>query len=128
MLATRPLANDMHISFYLRTMPGESREGSFSCRAWSKRRLVTVRFRSKKMSTFVANAIGEQPAHHYMMAMSNGYKIYIMDSQHRISLAFEFSGPNDESAVQVAREHAEQNGVEVWKGSCLVAQIAQRAS
>jgi hypothetical protein len=82
----------------------------------------------KEDGTFVANAIGEQPAHHYMMAMSNGYKIYIMDSQHRISLAFEFSGPNDESAVQVAREHAEQNGVEVWKGSCLVAQIAQRAS
>jgi hypothetical protein len=117
----------MHISFYLRTMPGKSRQGSFSCRAW-----VSVAWYCplsvKEDGTFVANAVGEQPAHHYMMAMSNGYKIYIMDSQHRISLAFEFSGPNDESAVQVAREHAEQNGVEVWKGSCLVAQIAQRAS
>jgi len=87
-----------------------------------------VRVRPKKKGAPLANAIGESAAGPYIQPMNNGYRIYILDSQHRISLAFDFKGPTDESAVAAALQYTNDNSVEVWKGGCLVAQLARVAS
>lgn len=51
------------------------------------------------------------------------YKIYLLDSTGRISLAFDFDGPNEQSAVEEAKRYADGSDVEIWRRTQLVARI-----
>jgi hypothetical protein len=61
------------------------------------------------------------------MRMAHGYRIYLLDSRNRISLGYEFEGPDDAAAIKEADLLAGGNSVEVWHRSRLVAYSRRKA-
>jgi hypothetical protein len=59
--------------------------------------------------------------------MNHAYRIYILDSHNRISLGYDFKGPDDAAAVKEADSLAGSRSVEVWDRSRLVSYIARKA-
>ena len=55
--------------------------------------------------------------------MRRFYKIYVLNSNHCVSLAYDFMGPDDAGAIREGTKHAAQNDVEVWQGDRIVARI-----
>jgi hypothetical protein len=53
------------------------------------------------------------------------YKIYIVDDQNHISLAHDFEGPDDLSALDKANTFSDAHVVEVWQQARLVARVAK---
>jgi hypothetical protein len=53
------------------------------------------------------------------------YKIYIVNDKNHISLAHDFEGPDDLSALDKANTFTEAHIVEVWQQTRLVARIAK---
>lgn len=56
--------------------------------------------------------------------MSDLYKIYILNSAHRIMLSYDFVGPDDEGALQEAMKHSRKHNVEIFGA----ARVSSRAS
>jgi hypothetical protein len=59
--------------------------------------------------------------------MAQRYRICILDSRNRISLGYEFEGPDDAAAIEEADFLSEGNSVEVWDRSRLVAYSRRKA-
>ena len=53
------------------------------------------------------------------------YKIYILDRNHRIVLAYDFQGRDDVAALEESRKHSDKSAIEIWEKSRLVAKIGQ---
>ncbi len=56
------------------------------------------------------------------------YEIRVLKQNHRSSIIFESSQPNDDVAIQVAARLSSNHGYEVWKGmTCIRRQGADEA-
>ena len=53
------------------------------------------------------------------------YKIYVVDGRNHISLAHDFEGPDDQSALEKAHTFSYADAVEIWQRTRLVARIAR---
>ena len=51
------------------------------------------------------------------------YKIYILDLNRRIRLAYDFHGADDASALEESKKHSGESAIEIWEQSRLVARI-----
>jgi hypothetical protein len=60
--------------------------------------------------------------------MSKEYKIYVLNSENRINLAYDLIGNSDADAMREAELFAEANSVELWQGSRMVSYITRKAS
>jgi len=61
----------------------------------------------------------------YVEAYMHFYKIHILDQRGSITLAYDFEGPDDLSALDESKKHSDRNSVEIWQKSRLVARIDQ---
>ena len=52
------------------------------------------------------------------------YKIYILDHSH-IVRAYDFEGPDDQSALEESKKHSGKSAVEIWHRAQLIARIDQ---
>ncbi len=55
------------------------------------------------------------------------YKIYVLDGQEHIVLAYDFKGSDDASALEESKKHSDKTLIEVWQGARFVARIARDA-
>jgi hypothetical protein len=55
------------------------------------------------------------------------YKIYVLDRNERIVLAYDFEGSGDVAALEESKKHSHGTALEVWEGARFVARIAQAA-
>ena len=53
------------------------------------------------------------------------YKIYVLDRQEHIVLAYDFKGPDDTSALEESKKHSDKTALEIWESTRFVARIAQ---
>lgn len=51
------------------------------------------------------------------------YRIYILSAHGDISLAFDFQGPDDASAIEESKKYSVEHAVEIWQRARLVARI-----
>jgi hypothetical protein len=55
------------------------------------------------------------------------YKIYVLDRLEHIVLGYDFTGPDDASALEECQKHSDKTALEIWEGPRLVARVAQSA-
>lgn len=67
------------------------------------------------------------PAREAVGGAMHDYKIYVLDRQEHIVLAYDFRGPDDSSALEESKRHTDKTALEVWQGARFVARIAQGA-
>lgn len=53
----------------------------------------------------------------------SGYKLYVLDSERRIKLAYDFHGADDAAALEESKKHSGEGAIEIWEKSRLVARI-----